>query len=62
MTLEQEIAQALNKACAENLSNTPDFILAEYMLNCLRSFNVAIRSREEWYGRPLVEGRIDGRK
>lgn len=51
MTLEQDIAAALNRACAENESNTPDFILAQFLLGCLAAFNVATQQRETWYGR-----------
>ena len=50
-TLENEIRAALNRACAENASNTPDFILAEYLIASLNAFNAAIKSREKWYGR-----------
>lgn len=35
----------------ENGSNTPDFILAQYLVNCLLSFNSAVQCREKWYGR-----------
>lgn len=35
----------------ENVSHTPDFILAEYLDYCLRAFDNAISQRETWYGR-----------
>ena len=38
----------------ENDSNTPDFILAEYLCECLERFNSGIRERERWYGRVNV--------
>lgn len=50
-TFEDEIRQVINKWNEENPSNTPDFILARYLLNCLDTFNIAVRAREEWYGR-----------
>lgn len=49
-TLEAAIASALNHACAENESNTPDHILAEYLLNCLEAWSRASQQREAWYG------------
>lgn len=49
--LEKEIGQILNKYCVENRSNTPDFILAKYLLECLNAFNTATRSREQWYAK-----------
>lgn len=47
--LENEIRVALNRACAENDSNTPDFILARYLMACLAAFNAATKTREEWH-------------
>jgi hypothetical protein len=49
--LQKDIADVINRHCAENGSNTPDFILADYLLNCLAAFNIAISRREEWHGR-----------
>ena len=50
-TLEKEMAELLNRHCLENGSNTPDFILAGYLLDCLITFNSYVRQRERWYGR-----------
>jgi hypothetical protein len=49
--LEREITTALNCHSAENGSNTPDFILAQYLIASLGAFNEAMRQREQWYGR-----------
>ena len=49
--MEGEIREVLNRHCAENESNTPDFILAQYLYGCLTNLNYAIRKREDWYGR-----------
>jgi hypothetical protein len=46
-----ELEQLINKHSVESESNTPDFILAEYLGNCLNIFNIAIMRRESWYGR-----------
>lgn len=51
MTLNEELTDILNRFSCENASNTPDFCLAEYLLNCLEAFNVAVSQRETWYGR-----------
>jgi hypothetical protein len=48
--LRIEIATAINRVSAENGSNTPDFILADYLANCLDAFDKASRAREHWYG------------
>jgi hypothetical protein len=43
----------VNRYSQENGSNTPDFVLAGYLIACLRAFNEASRAREEWYGKSL---------
>lgn len=47
----QELTDLLNKYSQENGSDTPDFILAKYLFNCLGSFDTAVTEREDWYGR-----------
>lgn len=49
-TLRESLRSTLNKASAENASNTPDHILAKYLLDCLKSFDVAANARDEWHG------------
>lgn len=44
-----ELTSALNRARAENRSNTPDFILARYLIGCLNAFDVAVNERTAWY-------------
>lgn len=53
--LRDEIRLVINRHSAENTSNTPDFILAEYLINCLIAWNNNVIWRENWYGRkPLT--------
>lgn len=54
--LEHELASALNRFSAENASNTPDWILAQYLLGCLTAWNTAVQQRETWYGRDARPG------
>ena len=54
--LAQELEILLNKYSEENESNTPDFILAKFMLAGLENFNVATRERDRWYGVHLEPG------
>ena len=49
--LEHALAAALNGFSAENASNTPDWILAQYLLGCLAAWNTGVRQRETFYGR-----------
>jgi len=50
-TLLEDIQSAINYHSAENASNTPDFILAHFLNNCLAAFNQATQQRETYYDR-----------
>lgn len=56
MSLFTDLQSAINRNSAEKGSNTPDFILAEYLVSCLRAFDAAIQARELWYGIYLKPG------
>lgn len=51
LPLEKAIERLCNCYCLENESNTPDFILAEYIIAALQAYNRAVNAREKWYGR-----------
>lgn len=46
---ERELIQLINKYSLENESNTPDFILAKFLLEAFYHFNDAVRARTNWY-------------
>lgn len=46
---KQELTALINKYSLENGSDTPDFVLAEYLVECLRIFNHTIGDREHWF-------------
>jgi len=48
---EKALRELINMESMENASNTPDFILAQYLLSCLDTFDIAVQQRENWYGR-----------
>jgi hypothetical protein len=48
---KDQLASLLNRHSAENASNTPDFILADYLCRCLDVWNASVQEREEWWGR-----------
>lgn len=50
MSFKRELETLINKHSMENGSNTPDFILAEYLMNCLKVFEIATKQRTAWYG------------
>jgi hypothetical protein len=48
--LEVELARLLNRHSAENESGTPDHILADYLIECLKTFNKIVGRRAQWRG------------
>lgn len=47
----KELERLLNYHSMEKKSNTPDFILASYLVGCLAAFDAAVKDRDLWYGR-----------
>lgn len=47
----QRLENLINSESRENGSNTPDFILADYLVGCLKNFDDTVCRREKWYGR-----------
>lgn len=51
VNLNTEIRDLINRYSRENQSNTPDWILANYICMCLEAFENATNAREAWHGR-----------
>jgi hypothetical protein len=49
-TFIKELEELINKHSVENHSNTPDYILAQYITDCLNTFNRVTAARDKWYG------------
>lgn len=47
----KQLETLINSESRENGSDTPDFILAEYLVGCLENFDKTVQAREKWYGR-----------
>jgi hypothetical protein len=47
----KELEGVLNRYSMENGANVPDFILADYLINCLIAFDSGVNARERWHGR-----------
>lgn len=50
-TFRDELKLLINKHSMENGSDTPDFILAEYLAAQLDLFDICVAGRDAWYGR-----------
>ena len=51
-SLEEKLKELLNSCSRENDSDTPDFILAEYLIGCLEAYELAVNKRDSWYKLP----------
>lgn len=47
----KRLEHIINSESRENGSNTPDFLLADYLTDCLAVFDKTVTAREKWYGR-----------
>lgn len=52
-TFFDALQSLINSYSVENGSNTPDFVLAQFMFKTLISFDDAVTAREKWYGRDV---------
>lgn len=50
MDFEKELEMLINKYSKENESDTPDFILAQYLKGCLAVYAETVKKRDSWYG------------
>jgi len=55
-SFEKALEELLNQYSQENGSNTPDFLLASYLMACLKAWNDTSTAREKWYGKSLRIG------
>lgn len=46
----KELAGLLNRYSQENGGDTPDWILADYLIGCLNVWNNGLRMRDKWWG------------
>jgi ElaB/YqjD/DUF883 family membrane-anchored ribosome-binding protein len=61
-TFESELKSLINRYSKENGSNTPDFILAAYLVNTLNIFDIAIQDRAKWHGEVLPRAANEANK
>lgn len=51
MSFIDELKVLINKHSLENGSDTPNFILANFIAESIKAFDVSVVEREKWYGR-----------
>lgn len=45
---KSELCSLLNRCSQESRSNTPDFILANYLIDCLRAWDLAVTQHDHY--------------
>ena len=50
MSFRDELEELINKHNIERESDTPDYILADYLMGCLESYRVTVKMRDKWHG------------
>lgn len=49
LEFQNELRKLINKYSMENVTNIPDYIIAEYLINCYVALNRAINIRDRHY-------------
>lgn len=49
-TFEKELQSLINRHSKENDSDTPDYLLAEYLVKCMDNYALIIKKRDAWFG------------
>ena len=58
----QKLEELINSASMENNSDTPDFILATFLSDSLRSFDEAVAARDRFFRIQLHTGQDHGHR
>ena len=56
----QALERLIGEYSVENESETPDFLLAAYVLSCLKTWAEFTNAREKWYGKKMSIGDVRG--
>ena len=54
--IRKRFEEIINCNSMENESNTPDYILAEFLIEGLAAFDKATKKRDEWYANFKING------
>lgn len=49
VAFKRDLTELVNRYSLENGSDTPDFVLADYLVACLDAWNLSTVQRDRWY-------------
>lgn len=55
----KELETLINRYSLENNSNTPDFLLADYLTKCLDIYEDIVNKNNDWHGRQNHKNSIE---
>ena len=55
MAFHEDLRTAINANSMENGSNTPDWVLRDFLCDCLDAWNTATNARRDWSGPKLTD-------
>jgi len=55
---KEELTSLINKHSKENGSDTPDWVLANYLCGCLEVFEETVKIRSNWYGHKEMSDKV----
>ena len=50
IAFERDLTRLINEHGLEKYSSTPDYLLAKFLVNCLRGYGTAMQSLVSWHG------------
>lgn len=56
----KDLEELINRYSMENGSATPDFMLADYLMNCLSNYEDVVNKRDKWHGTELSAFKLTG--
>ena len=59
-SFREELESLINRHSIENDSDSPDFLLAEYVISCLQAYAKTVKARDKWYGFEGLSQRYGG--
>lgn len=55
-----ELESLINRHSVENGSDTPDYLLAQFLAGCLAAYEATVMKRDDWYGFKGLGRRLEG--
>jgi hypothetical protein len=48
-SFRKDLEKLINTHSKDNCTNTPDFLLANFLISCMDAFDLTVRKRDDWF-------------